>query len=265
MCKKKSRRTSTLVVGGAKVAIHVGGAAIAASNPVCMVSQALVVPILTAMIDELHERHLSEIENERINTFVAEVRSKVSNQENASSMTWDEVLSNSDTINIGRILEAICVQLRSEPDERKLSCYPLFYVQIAQGKNITYSCAVTLIKLFEKLSYRQLQIMRYIKESEFGVVDMSQWNPMFVMQLEDLANYFDFYSECTNLANMRLLTQSTKHGGYNVSGLGEEILSPLGLQMLTYIEGADLSQGKDEVSNTIEYLNRMAQKRKGQP
>lgn len=263
MCKKKSRRTSTLVVGGAKVAIHVGGAAIAASNPVCMVSQALVVPILTAMIDELHERHLSEIENERINTFVAEVRSKVSNQENASSMTWDEVLSNSDTINIGRILEAICVQLRSEPDERKLCCYPLFYINIAQDKNLKYSYAVTLIRLFDKLSYRQLQIMRYIKEQQ--MVDMGQWNPMFVIHTEELANYFDFYSECTNLANMRLLTQSTKHGGYNVSGLGEEILSPLGLQMLTYIEGADLSQGKDEVSNTIEYLNRMAQERKGQP
>lgn len=260
MCKKKSRRTSTLVVGGAKVAIHVGGAAIAASNPVCMVSQALVVPILTAMIDELHERHLSEIENERINTFVAEVRSKVSSQENASSMTWDEVLSNSDTINIGRILEAICLQLRTEPDERKLCCYPLFYINIAQDKNLKYSYAVTLIKLFDKLSYRQLQIMRYIKEQQ--MVDMGQWNPMFVKHTEELSSYFDFYSECASLADMRLFTQSNALQAYNVSGLGEEVLSPLGEQMLTYIDSADLSQGASDVSQTMEYLTNMTEKHK---
>lgn len=261
MCKKNSKiKKSNLIAAGTKAVINATGTAVTTTNPFCGVAVGLITPILDAFVEELHKRHISKIEDDRICAFRKDIVSQLGSQNNASHKTWEEVLSDEETINIGRILEAICLQLRSEPDERKLCCYPLFYINIAQDKNLKYSYAVTLIKLFDKLSYRQLQIMRYIKEQQ--MVDMGQWNPMFMIHTKELANYFDFYSECANLADMRLLTQSKAHHAYNVSGLGEEVLSPLGNQMLTYIDGADLSQGASDVSQTLEYLTNMTEQHK---
>lgn len=250
MTQNKEEKKNTIIDVVSETIVGTATTAIGfiTTGPLGAIGGALIAPSLTATIKDIAKRVLSRNEAARVeSTFlhaIDKIRASLEDGKTPRSDNfWVSEEGNNSQAQI--ILEGTLLKSRDEYEEKKLIYYSNFLANIGFNSNISFEKANTLLRLIEQLSYRQLTIIAYLSDGK--IVNMETWDISF-KDKPILDVYFDFYSEMTNLYNLRLLQQS----GQGVRlGSAASKLSTLGQSLSILME---LSSMPIEEKNSIERI-----------
>ena len=149
------------------------------------------------------------------------------------------------------VLEGILLKARDEYEEKKLPYYSNLIAQMAFDPSWSYQRLNAMIRMFEQLSYRQLQLMALAMQKE--EIDTPQWDVKFKRTPNSFA-YYDLFCEVVNLSNLALFHQP---GSLLQMGLGDkQALSPIGKSMAELMELSTIPQDElKDLDNMITTLN----------
>lgn len=149
------------------------------------------------------------------------------------------------------VLEGILLKARDEYEEKKLPYYSNLIAQMAFDPSWSYQRLNAMIRMFEQLSYRQLQLMALAMQKEG--IDTSQWDVKFKRTPNSFA-YYDLFCEVVNLSNLALFHQPELS---ITLGLGNKLaLSPIGKSMAELMELSTIPQDElKDLDNMITTLN----------
>lgn len=149
------------------------------------------------------------------------------------------------------VLEGILLKARDEYEEKKLPYYSNLIAQMAFDPSWSYQRLNAMIRMFEQLSYRQLQLMALAMQKEG--IDTPQWDMKFKRTPNSFA-YYDLFCEVVNLSNLALFHQPELS---ITLGLGNKLaLSPIGKSMAELMELSTIPQDElKDLDNMITTLN----------
>ncbi len=231
--KEEKKNTVIDVVSDTLVGTATAAIGLITTGPLGAIGGAMIAPTLSATIKDFAKRLLSRNESARVeNTFLYAVERIKTNLENGKTPRTDNFWLNEEGNNsqAQMVLEGTLLKSRDEYEEKKLIYYSNFLANIGFNANVTFEKANILLRLIEQLSYRQLIIIAYLSNGK--IVDMNKWDVAF-KDKPNLETYFDFYSEMTNLYNLRLLQQACQ--GVKL-GSAESKLSTLGQSLSALME-----------------------------
>ena len=225
-------------------------------NPVlASVIDKTLQPLLSSMIDELKGRILGVRENKRICEVFNNALNKINLRlEKGDIPRQDESFWVENTVDLSdakSILEGVLLKARDEYEEKKLPYYSNLIAQMVFDTSWSYQRLNAMIRLFEQLSYRQLQLMALaLKNNE---IETPQWDIKFKRTLNSYA-YYDLFCEVNNLSNLALFHQSETS---LTMGLGDkQALSPIGKSMAELMELSSIPQNElDDLNKIIHLLN----------
>ena len=149
------------------------------------------------------------------------------------------------------ILEGILLRARDEYEEKKLNYYSNLIAQMAFDHSWNYQRLNAMIRMFEQLSYRQLQLMALAQRK--GKIETPQWIVKF-KRTPISHSYYDLYCEVLQLSNLALFHQPEAS---ITMGLGNQLaLSPIGNSMADLMELSSIPQEElDDLDKMINMLN----------
>ena len=249
---------NSIIEKGAEIGGSVAGAAIglAILGPVGAIGGAVIAPLVASVFkkigNEISEKILSPREEVRIGATYSLALEKIKTEvENGKRIRNDNFYTphRGDRSSADMILEGALLKARDEYEEKKIKFYSYFLANLNFEASISFEKGNTLLKIIEKMSYRQIALLGYIEEIK--VLDTNNWTVHFT-QKEDLEPFHDFYSELMDLYNQQILKQvgqfSMMIPAMELSGLGKTLCKLLDT---TEIESED----KDIIKNTIAEIN----------
>lgn len=150
-------------VAGGTVGVLLG---LMAAGPIGAVIGGISGPVLSHVIckisSEMRNRYLAKREESRIGATLAFSLEKIlENQKQGKKIRddgfFDETINDRSTAD--EVFEGVLIAAQREHEERKLKYFGNLIANIAYDKNISRSYANILIKMAEKLSYRQLCLL----------------------------------------------------------------------------------------------------------
>ena len=212
-------------------------------------------PVLSATIKEFKNRVLSVRENNRIDKVLKDAIDKITyrlkkndipRQDNEFWMETSIGISDAKAL-----LEGVLLKARDEYEEKKLPYYSNLIAQMAFDPSWSYQRLNAMIRMFEQLSYRQLQLMALAQRK--GEIQTPQWDVRFKKSSVSYA-YYDLYCEVVHLSKLAIFQQA--NGGY-MPGIGDkQSLSPIGKSMAELMELSLIPQEElDALDNMIDLLN----------
>ena len=212
-------------------------------------------PLLSAMIEDLKKRILSVREDNRICVVLKDAINKINLRlENGDIPRQDEsfwIENRVESSDAKAILEGVLLKARDEYEEKKLPYYSNLIAQMVFDHSWNYQRLNAMIRMFEQLSYRQLQLMALALKK--GEIETPQWDVKFKRTPESYA-YYDLFCEVVNLSNLALFHQP---GTSLKMGLSDKhALSPIGKSMAELMELSSMPQEElDDLDNMINLLN----------
>ena len=129
------------------------------------------------------------------------------------------------------ILEGVLLKVRDEYEAKKRLYYPNFSGNMCFFEHIPYERLNALLKVLDLLSYRQLQILSYVKRN--GEIITNMWDAR-IKNIEQAYKYYDVFFEVMDLYNKSLLRQIMQ--GITM-GIGDKLcLSPMGEDLVNLLE-----------------------------
>lgn len=132
------------------------------------------------------------------------------------------------------LFEGVLLQARDEYQSKKLPFYSSFFANLCFDETVSFSHANFLLQTIDRLSYRQLVILAFLSDEK--QINSERWDAQFKVASAELSRYYDFYSEYTDLYNLRLITQCGTIPGFSlgmsktkISSVGNRIVSLLNL------------------------------------
>lgn len=215
---------------------------------------ATVQPIFNATIEEFKKRVLSVRETNRIDKVLNDAVNKIKIRLEKGDIPrndgfWTE--SHVEVSDAKAILEGILLKSRDEYEEKKLPFYSNLISQMVFDTSWSYERLNAMIRMFEQLSYRQLQIMSLAQQK--GEIQTPQWIVRFKKTPKSYA-YYDLFCEVSGLSNLALFQQP---GGGYMQGLGDkQELSPIGKSMADLMELSSMPQEElDALDKMLDLLN----------
>lgn len=217
-------------------------------DPIGAMAGAFLSPVMKNLAEDFLNRTLSESEKQRVsNTFLLIVDKIKQNID-------DGLLPREDFFNgkecnhshAKAILEGVLLKAKDEYEEKKLKYYSNFCANLCFDPSTSFERANMLLKLVERLSYRQLIIIGYI--SNIKELNTEKWDIVF-KEKQNLAQYYDLYSEVIDLYNCRLIQQANRGLSMSLiacelSAIGKTLIS---LMELTTLPDSDIQIVKDTI------------------
>lgn len=226
------------------------------ANPVYAgLVSATIQPIFAGAIEEFGKRMLSIRENNRINKVMQDAICKINARlEKGDIPRQDEDFWMDNYVGMSdakAILEGLLLKSRDEYEEKKLPYYSNLIVQMAFDSSWSYQRLNAMIRMFEQLSYRQMQLIALAQRK--GEIETPQWIVKFKRTPESFA-YYDLFCEVSNLSSLTLFHQPDVT---ITMGLGDkQALSPIGESMADLMELSSIPQEEiDELDGIIRLLN----------
>lgn len=215
---------------------------------------ATVQPIFNATIEEFKKRVLSVRETNRIDKVLSDAVNKIKIRLEKGDIPrndgfWTE--SHVEVSDAKAILEGILLKSRDEYEEKKLPFYSNLISQMVFDTSWSYERLNAMIRMFEQISYRQMQLMALALQK--GEIQTPQWDAKF-KRTHEAFSYYDLYSEVVLLSNLALLHQP---GTAVMMGLGDkQSLSPIGKSMADLMELSSMPQEEiEDLDKMINLLN----------
>ncbi len=249
---------------GSEISGSISGAAIGllVAGPVGALGGAAAGPILTEVFKkigtEVSNIFLGNREEIRVGATLAYSVDKLDRDlKNGKILRTDDFYT-SDEINRSyaeTLLEGTLLKSRNEYEEKKLKYYANFIANINLDVTISFERGNTLLRILERLSYRQIVIL-----SHFNTIDtlnIERWMISF-SRIEALGKFQDFYSEIMDLYNSQLLQQPGDGISMGISGLK---LSSLGSTICELLEVNEIDTGDlSSVITAIDSINELKEK-----
>ena len=221
------------------------------TNPVCAgLVSATIQPLLAGAIEEFGKRVLSTRENNRIIKVMQDAVCKINARlEKGDIPRQDDKFWMDNYVGVSDakvILEGILLKSRDEYEEKKLPYYSNMIARMAFDSSWSYQRLNAMIRMFEQLSYRQIQLISLVKRK--GEIETPQWIVKFKRTPESYV-YYDLFCEVSNLSNLGLFHQP---GETFTTGIGDkQTLSPIGESMADLME---LSSMPEEETNELDVM-----------
>lgn len=243
-----------------KTEIILGLASLAITSNISNLAIASIVdktlqPVLSATIEEFKSRLLSVRENNRIDKVLKDAIDKITYRlEKGDIPRQDNEFWVEPSVGISdakAILEGVLLKARDEYEEKKLPYYSNLIAQMVFDSSWNYQRLNAMIRMFEQLSYRQLQLMSLAQRK--GEIHTPQWDVRFKKSSVSHA-YYDLYCEVVSLSNFALFQQAKD--GYMPGISDKQALSPMGKSMAELMELSLIPQEElDALDNMFDLLN----------
>ena len=257
----ENKRLNDFIEKGAEIGGSVAGAAIglAILGPVGVIGGAAFSPIITSVFKkigtDISAKILSPREEARIGATYTLALDKIDTEiKNGKEIRNDNFFSpqGGDRSSADMILEGTLLKARNEYEEKKIKFYSNFLANLNFDASISFEKGNTLLKIIEKMSYRQIILLGHIED--VNILLTENWLVQFT-QNEELGHYHDFFSEVMDLYNQQILKQVGQFGmrisSLELSGLGKTLCKLLNTNE---IENED----KNIIIDTICNVNKMA-------
>ena len=209
--------------------------------------------VLQTVGDDMVSRALSAYERNRVDRTYAEIINKVKQKLDSGLFPrdddyWAPKYEGISDANI--LLEGVLTKARDEYEEKKRRYYPNLCANMCFTEHLPYERLNTILKLFEQLTYRQLQILAYVNQR--GKIETAKWDTHLKV-VEEAYKYFDIYYEVFNLYNINLLRQPRLGWSSSTNDLD---LSPLGVDLVILTELYNMPEEEiNEISSYIDAIN----------
>lgn len=222
--------------------------AVTTGNPL---ANAVAQPCFKSVIDEFIIKPLTNKEQTRIGVvYIGAIEIINKKLKEGQSLRNDGFFDDNEK-NAGMILEGTLLKARDEFEKRKLKFYQNLLANMCFDITLNYEKLNSMLKIIERLTYRQLQIIAYAYRTP--LIDSNGWDVKF-KRTPAAAHYFDFYSELMELYNYALLQQ--KGAMISMGGNNEYQISPMGKQFADLLKLDDIPQSEtQEIDNFIKTLN----------
>lgn len=207
--------------------------------------------VLQPVAEDFASRALSTKERNRIDRTYKEIIDKIGKKLEAGSVprTDDYWAPNAEGgSNATVLLEGVLIKARDEYEEKKRRYFPNLCANMCFAEHLPYERLNTILRLFEQLTYRQLQILAYVYRN--GAVNTCSWE-LRIRLLPSTDKYYDIFCEVFNLYNVNLLKNPT--AGWTSNGISELRLSPLGLDLVSLAELNSIPE--EEIADIASYIN----------
>jgi len=127
------------------------------------VSTAIITHVIGKVSLEIKDRHLAQREVQRIGaTLTFAIQKIIENQKEGIRLRDDDFFDESinDRSTADEIFEGVLISAQREYEEKKLRFFGNLFANIAYDNRISRSYADMLIKIAQKLTYRQLCLLR---------------------------------------------------------------------------------------------------------
>ena len=228
------------------------GISLSIQNPI---ASAVVDKVMAPLLTDFMSRMLSIREKTRVEKVLEDAIEKITTileKGNIPLRDDDFWMENSSGVcDAKTILEGILLRARDEYEEKKLNYYSNLIAQMAFDHSWNYQRLNAMIRMFEQLSYRQLQLMALAQRK--GKIETPQWIVKF-KRTPISHSYYDLYCEVLQLSNLALFHQPEAS---ITMGLGNQLaLSPIGNSMADLMELSSIPQEElDDLDKMINMLN----------
>lgn len=222
--------------------------AVTTGNPL---ANAVAQPCFKSVIDEFIIKPLTNKEQTRIGVVYTGAIEIINKKLKEGQSLRNDGFFDDNEKNAGVILEGTLLKARDEFEKRKLKFYQNLLANMCFDITLSYEKLNSMLKIIERLTYRQLQIIAYAYKVK--LINTNGWDVKF-KRTPAAAHYFDFYSELMELYNYALLQQ--KGTGISMGGNNEFQISPMGKQFAELLKLEDIPQSEtQEIDNFINTLN----------
>ena len=154
------------------------------------------------------------------------------------------------------ILEGVLVKARDEFEEKKRRYYPNFSGNMCFYEHIPYERLNILLRTLDQLSYRQLQVLAYVKSK--GEIITNMWDAR-IKNIEQAYKYYDVFCEVLDLSNKSLLRQIMQG---LTPGIGNKLcLSPMGEDLVNLLELENMpNEDINHIAEQIDAINAIIQR-----
>lgn len=209
--------------------------------------------VLQPVAEDFASRALSTKERNRVDRTYKEIIDKIGKKLEAGYVprTDDYWAPNAEGVsNATVLLEGVLIKARDEYEEKKRRYFPNLCANMCFAEHLPYERLNTVLKLFEQMTYRQLQILAYINQR--GEITTKNWDT-HIKVVEAAHKYFDIYYEVFNLYNINLLRQPRLGWSSSTNDLD---LSPLGEDLVMLTELYNMPEEEiNEISSYIDAIN----------
>ncbi len=231
------------------------------TNPIMSIAANALLPVLASNLKDFVARKLSSNEDHRLGVTSSIAYRKIkkyidSGREVRNDDFW--ICSKTKRSKADIVCEGILLKIRDEYEDKKLIYYSNFLANIGFEESVSYDQANMLLKLSERLSYRQLVILAYLSDDK--ILEMDSWAVQFKNNLL-LEGYYDWYSEIMSLYDYGLLKQSMERKGIELGRCANSQISILGKTLSRLMELKTIpSDDIQEVSTTLEKIKDIIKK-----
>lgn len=212
--------------------------------------------VLQPVVEDFASRALSTKERDRVDRTYSEIIDKIGKrlESGAVPRTDDYWSPNVEGVsNATVLLEGVLIKARDEYEEKKRRYFPNLCANMCFAEHLPYERLNTILKLFEQLTYRQLQILAYIKRN--GKIITKNWES-HIKVVDAAYKYYDIYCEVFNLYNINLLRQprpgwSSSTNDLDLTPLGEDLVLLTELYSMPDEEIAEIASYIDAVNNIL--------------
>ena len=233
-----------------KAGISTGVAALSVTFP----DYAFLLSALQPVAEDFASRALSTKERDRVDRTYEEIIDKIWKRLEAGSVprTDDYWAPNAERVsNATVLLEGVLIKARDEYEEKKRRYFPNLCANMCFAEHLAYERLNTILRLFEQLTYRQLQILAYVNHNE--EINIKGWESN-IRLITETDKYYDIYCEVLNLYNSNLLRNPQR--GWSSEGVSCLNLSPLGKDMVLLTELDNMLESEiSEVASYIDAIN----------
>lgn len=236
--------------------VNVLSAAFAQCGVVGSVTGAALAPIVTKYLSDKNTNPLEERSKERMRIVANETLHKLQERLDRQDVLRDDSSYYSMSLlkipKAQELFEGILLKVRDEYQSKKLPFYSSFFANLCFDESVSLSHANFLLQTIDRLSYRQLSILSYLSDDR--IIDSGRWDAQFKV-FEKLCKYYDFYSEYTDLYNLRLIVQAGDLPGFSL-GMSSTKISPVGKRIVSLLDMNDIPQEDcDEVDAIVRAIN----------
>lgn len=259
-----TNKLKEIVEKGSEISGSISGAAIGLliAGPIGAITGAAAGPVITEVFkkigNEISNKLLGNREEIRVGATLAYSVEKLDQAiNNGKNIRMDNFYhsENGHRSNAETLLEGTLLKSRNEFEEKKLRYYANFIANINLDSSISFERGNTLLRILERLSYRQIVILSYFNSERF--LDTAKWMVSFT-RIEALGQFQDFYSEIMDLYNSQLLQQPGDGISTGISGLK---LSSLGVTICQLLELNDVdNEDLKRVYASIKSINELKEK-----
>ena len=225
------------------------------TDPVCAAYVGgIIQPLLVATAEEFNTRLLSVHEDSRVHKVMHDAICKIQLRlEKGDIPRQDDFISDSklESTEAKAILEGVLLKAKDEYEEKKLVYYSNLIAQMVFDSSWNYQRLNAMLRMFDQLSYRQLQLMALAQRKD--EINTPQWCVKF-KRIPVSFSYYDLYCEVVQLSNLAIFHQP---GESLMMGIGDkQALSPIGKSMAELMELSSIPQEElDELDELVNSLN----------